>query len=263
MFIQTFNLNSLPFEEHICAERLINDERFVQAFYRLDYFAKYGQVALLTGPTGVGKSRLLEHFLETLPAHVYYTLSPHISSVESPAMLRMIVSALGEKPSIGKDRLFRQIINKTRASGRITLIVIDDAHLLSDGTLIDLRLLLSVHQSNSQHVKLLLCGQPELSKQLSRSSLADLLNRINVRYSLRSLTKDQTVSYIDHRLKASGGSEQLFDVQAKELIHDHTGGIPRAINNLATTCLIHASSGEIKQITEPIVVEAARELRLI
>ena len=263
MFAQAFSLNTMPFEEHISTDRTLNDERFNEALNRLEYFAEYGLVALMTGPTGVGKSCLINRFLDTLPAHRYQPLYLHISRVESAAMLRMIVAALDERPSLGKDRLFRQILDKTRESDRTAMIVIDDAHLLNEGTLTDLRMLVSAPQGNPPSIKLLLCGQPSLSKLLSRASLADLLNRICVRCHLRALTKDQTVCYIDQRLKASGGSDQLFGMDAKHLIHDHTGGIPRQINNLATTCLIHAASKELKHINDTLVVEAAAELRLL
>ena len=230
MFAQAFNLTALPFEEHIAADKILVDDRFTQALNRLEYFADYGLVALMTGPTGVGKSCLIERFLDTLPAHRYQPLYLHISRVNAAAMLRMIVAALDEKPSLGKDRLFRQILDKAaKGSERSVLIVIDDAHLLSEG---------DPHrpahagqrptQGNPPSVKLLLCGQPSLSKLLARASLADLLNRICVRCHLPALTKDQTVCYIDQRLKAVGGSEQLFETDAKHLIHDHTGGIPRA-----------------------------------
>ncbi len=77
------------------------------------------------------------------------------------------------------------------------------------------------------------------------------------------IEKEQTLAYIDRRLKAAGGAETLFDSAAKEIIHEHTGGVPRAINILATTCLIHAASRQLKRITETMVVEAAAEMRLL
>ena len=49
-----------------------------------------------------------------LPAHRYQPLYLHISRVDAAAMLRMIVTALGERPSLGRDRLFRQILDRTR-----------------------------------------------------------------------------------------------------------------------------------------------------
>jgi general secretion pathway protein A len=263
MFAQAFQLNALPFEEHIPDDRILADERFAQALDRLQYFAEYGSVALLTGPTGVGKSCLVKRFLHALPTHRYQPLYLHISRVDAAAMLRMIVAVLGEKPSLGRDRLFRQILERTREADRVAILVIDDAHLLNEATLTDLRLLVSAPSSGSPSLKILLCAQPPLSKLLARASLADLLNRICVRCSLRPLSKEQTVAYIDRRLKLVGGSEQLFETVAKHLIHEHTGGIPRSINNLATTCLIHAASKQLKRIHEAIVVEAAAELRLL
>lgn len=263
MFADTFNLTTMPFEENISTDLTLKDERFAQVLNRLEYFSEHGLLAILTGSTGVGKSCLSKRFLDALPPQRFQPLYLHISHVESSAMLRMIVTALDEKPSMGKDRLFRQILDKTHESERTVMIVIDDAHLLSEATLIDLRLLISAPQSNPPDIKLLLCGQPTLSKMLARASLADLLNRVSVRCHLQALTKDQTHCYIDQRIKLAGGSDQLFDVGAKHLIHEHTAGTPRQINNLATTCLIHAASKDLKRITEAIVVEAAAELRLL
>ena len=263
MLAQAFHLNALPFEEHIGPDRILEDERFTQALDRLQYFADHGLVALLTGPTGAGKSCLVKRFLHTLPAHRYQSLYLHLSRVDAAAMLRMIVAALGEKPALGRDRLFRQILDRTREAERATVLVIDDAHLLGEGTLTDLRLLVSAPSSAPPALKVLLCGQPPLAKLLARASLADLLNRICVRASLRPLSKERTVAYIDRRLQAVGGAETLFETGAKQLIHEHTGGIPRAINILATTCLIHAASKQLKRIGEALVVEAAAELRLL
>jgi general secretion pathway protein A len=263
MFTQLFHLDAMPFEESIEADRILDDERFTQPLDRLAYFADHGLAALLTGPTGVGKSCLLQRFLRSLPVHRYQPLCLHISRVDAAAMLRMIVTALGERPSLGRDRLFRQILDRTRDAQRTTVLAIDDAHLLGEATLTDLRLLVSAPAGPPHALKLLLCGQPALSKLLARASLADLLNRVCVRCSLGPLSKAQTLAYIDRRIKAVGGAETLFDFEAKQIIHEHTCGLPRAINNLATTCLIHAASRKLERITEPVVVEAAAEMRLL
>lgn len=263
MFTDTFKLSALPFEEHIGPDRLLHDSRFTQGLARLEYFAHHGSAALLTGPTGVGKSCLTYHFLDSLPTHRYQPLYLHLTPVESVAMLRMIVTALGEKPALGKDRLFRQILDKTREGERTILLVLDEAHLLGEATLTDLRLLISTPQPHEASLKLLLCGQEALGKLLARASLADLLNRISVRCHLRPLSKEQTLDYIDQRIKAVDGSDQLFDTKAKELIHDYSAGIPRSINNLATVCLIHAASQKLNRIPEALVTEAAAELRLL
>jgi len=111
-------------------------------------------------------------------------------------------------------------------------------------------------------LKIILSGQETLAVQLKRASLADLVNRINVRYHIKSLTKDQTVAYIDHRLKCAGATDRLMTSDAKALIHDYAGGVPRSINNIATACLIHAASQNITAINESIVNDTMAEFKL-
>jgi general secretion pathway protein A len=49
---------------------------------------------------------------------------------------------------------------------------------------------------------------------------------------------------------------------AKALIHDYAGGVPRSINNIATACLIHAASQNITAINESIVNDTMAEFKL-
>ena len=76
------------------------------------------------------------------------------------------------------------------------------------------------------------------------------------------LSKEQTGAYIDHRINLAGGNTKILDPEAKDLIHDYTGGLPRQINNVATACLIHAASRNLKKINEPLVNETMSEFHL-
>jgi len=260
MFIDFYNLSELPFDEGKSLDPILRDERFENCLARLNYFLKGGNLAILTGPTGVGKSSLLHYFAKGLPGNRYQVIYLHLTHVKSTALLRMMVIALGEHPRIGKDRLFGQILKKVRDCEQITILSIDEAHLLSEESLVDLRLLLSTGEPN---LKLVLAGQNGLHTTLSRSSLADLVNRITVRLHLAPLTRDQTLCYLDHRIVRTGGTEKLIEGTAKEKIHEYTGGVPRAINNLATICLIQGAVKKQKRITETLVDEAAAEMRIL
>ncbi len=50
--------------------------------------------------------------------------------------------------------------------------------------------------------------------------------------------------------------------EAKELIHDYSGGVPRQINNIATACLINAAAHGHKKISEALVNDTMIEFRL-
>jgi general secretion pathway protein A len=173
----------------------------------------------------------------------------------------MIVTHLGEKPKMGKDRLLLQILQRIHQNEKCTLFVIDEAHLIDPQVLTDLRVLISSLEQPLS-LKILLCGQEGLRQILKRSSHADLVHRITLRVFLQALSKEQTSAYIDNRITMAGGSPKLFDPQAKDLIHDYTGGLPRQINNVATASLINATSRNQKKINEALVNETMNEFHL-
>ena len=262
MFLDHFKMTAHPFAEHPDATPLFKDDRMTRGLARLEYFVQEGTIALLMGATGVGKSSLLRLFLDSLSRPRYQPVYLHLTPLASTGLLRLLVTALGEKPRLGKDRLFLQILDQIQATEATTLLLLDEAHLLHTDALIDLRLLVSSGLQAPLPLKLLLCGQEPLQQLLHRGSLADLVQRLSVRDHLRPFSKDQTVAYLDFRLQQAGASEKLFDAEAKHLLHDYTGGIPRQINNLATACLLHAATRNIQKLTEPLVHETMAEFQL-
>ena len=97
---------------------------------------------------------------------------------------------------------------------------------------------------------------------LKRSCYADLVHRITLKVVMYPLSKDKTAAYIDYRVSKAGVSSKIFETEAKDLIHDYTGGVPRQINNVATACLINAAAKSLKKITEPLVNETMAEFNL-
>ena len=89
-----------------------------------------------------------------------------------------------------------------------------------------------------------------------------LLHRIQVHYRVKPLTKEQTGRYIDIQMTQAGGAEDIFDVSVKELIHDFTGGLPRAINNLATACLLQAVARNVLRIDDALFQQTSAEFQL-
>lgn len=262
MFINYFDMNAHPFTENPPVSWLLNDDRFDQALARLKFFRKQGNIALILGQTGIGKSSLLKLFRDSLPNNKYHPLSLHLTHVSPNSFLRMIVTELGEAPKLGKDRLFLQIIEKLTKNDMETLLMIDEGHLIPAQALTDLRLLASTEIENRIPLKIIISAQESLSPVLKRSCLSDLVNRICVRFHLKPLTKQQTFAYIDHRLTCADATHKIFEDNAKGIIHDYASGVPRQINNIATACLINAASRNVKTVDENIVNETMSEFHL-
>ena len=262
MYLEHFQLNSQPFSEHAAASALWQDQRMDEGLARLDYLIQCGQLGLVTGPSGVGKSALLKRFLHALPPQQCQALYCHLTHLPSAGLLKMVVAQLGETPRRGKERLYEQILERaTRADGTL-LLIFDEAHLLDGDALTDLRLLISSALDVRPPLKILLVGQEPLRAVLRQARHADLLNRVSVRHQLRPLSREQTCRFIDFQLTRAGGDPQVFDDSVKTAIHDFTGGVPRQINNLATACLLQATARKILRIDDSLFQQAVGEFQL-
>jgi len=262
MFLNHFQFTAQPFAERVSAEALWQDDRMQQGLARLRYLAEQATVGLVTGSSGVGKSALLKRFLHELAGPRWQPVYVHLTHLPSAGLLKLLVGKLGEVPRRGKERLFEQILAKARQAEGSLLIVLDEAHLIDGEALTDIRLLVSSALDDTPPLKIVLAGQDPLRHTLRQSLHAALLGRISVRFHLAPLTKEQTASYIDFQLKHAGGSQKLFDADAKGLIHDYSGGVPRQINNLATACLLQAAAQNAPRVTEAILQQTFSEFQL-
>jgi general secretion pathway protein A len=262
MFLTHFQFTSQPFAERVTADGVWVDERTRQGLARLHYVAQNATVALITGPSGVGKSALLKRFVHELPGPQWEPVYLHLTHLSATGLLKMLVAKLGEVPRRGKERLFEQILEKSRQAEGALVLIVDEAHLLHADTLTDIRLLISSALDDTPPLKVVLAGQEPLRQVLRQSVHAALLNRIAVRHHLAPLTCEQTATYIDFQLKQAGGSEKLFEETTKRMIHNYSGGIPRQINNLATACLLQAAAENSPRITETILQQTFNEFHL-
>lgn len=262
MFMQHFKLTCQPFLEHMPVDRLQTDDRLSQGLARLTYFVETGSIALVTGQTGVGKSSLLKLFFHSLNRNRHTPIYIHLTHVKAIGLLNLIVRSFGEVPTRGKENLFLQILEKARKTELMPVLIIDEGHLTDADALIDLRLLVSADLENEPPLKLVLTGQEELWRELKRTAHADLIHRITVKYHLPPLTRDQTAAYLDFQMRGAGGTDKVFVKEAKSLIHDYSGGVPRQINNIATACLINAATRETSRVTADLVNDTMAEFHL-
>ena len=263
MYQQHFKMSTQPFSEHAAATSLWIDDRMQEGLARLNYLVESATLGLVTGPSGAGKSTLLKRFLHDVSRQQCETVYCHLTHLKSSGLMKTLISQLGENPHWGKERLFKQILDRAARSESVVLIIIDEAHLLDGEVLTDLRLLISSAIDAGPPLKLLLVGQENLRVTLKQSQHQALLNRIGVHFRIKPFTKEQTARYIDIQMTQAGAAENIFDLAAKELIHDFTGGLPRAINNLATSCLLQAAARNVLRIDESVFQQTAAEFQLV
>lgn len=262
MYLEHFRLRAQPFSEHAAATALWQDARMKEGLARLEFLLTLGELGTITGPSGVGKSALIKRFLHRLTPQQGEVVYCHLAQLPSAGLLKLIVTQLGEPARRGKDRVYEQILERARRTEGTLLLILDEAHLLAAEALTDLRLLISSAIDVGPPLKILLVGQDALRGTLKRAQHADLLNRVSVRFQLRPLSKEQTSQYIDFQISQAGGDVKLFGEEVKDLLHDFTGGLPRAINNLAIACLLQATALDAARVDENVFRQAAGEFQL-
>ena len=94
MFTTHFKMTTQPFLENTAAQHILKDERVSEGLARLTYLASHGTLAVLTGPTGVGKSSLIKLFLSSLSGNRFQPAYVYLTHVAGNGLLKLIVSAL-------------------------------------------------------------------------------------------------------------------------------------------------------------------------
>lgn len=104
-------------------------------------------------------------------------------------------------------------------------------------------------------------GQPELNHKIEAPDMEQLLQRVSLRYHVRSLSKEEIIQYIDYRLNVAGINKNLFSSDIYDYLYEYTGGIPRLINTICDAALTCAYADNKKIVNLDIFKNAVNELQ--
>jgi len=265
MFEQFFGFTTKPFGKTPDPSFLYESPQHCEALARLEYAVDEKELAVLVGEIGSGKTTLSRALIDRIgdARPVILLINPRLTPTQ---LLRSVAIGLGLEPARLRSDLLEQIHTKLfelYESRREPVLIIDEAQLIpGKATFDEIRLLTNFQLDDQNLLSVLLIAQPELDWRLDRPAYAPLRQRIGMRYHLGPLALEETVGYIEHRIRVAGGNRNPFSREAMEEIHTLSGGIPRLINTLATTALLDAFGDDAEVIEPPRVVSAAREHRM-
>lgn len=266
MYCKHFGIDSKPFSITPDPRFLFLSDRHREALAHLVYgVGEGGGFVQLTGEVGTGKTTLCRALLEQLPAtvDVALILNPKLSGLELVAAIcdELKVEYPRDTPSLKVlvDRLNDHLLS-SHAAGRRTVAVVDEAQNLATDVLEQIRLLTNLETAQAKLLQIILIGQPELQTLLARDELRQLAQRITARYHLGELDRDETRSYIIHRLRVAGGHADLIAADAMDEVYRLSGGVPRLINVICDRALLGAYVEDRRQVDVRIVRRAAAEV---
>lgn len=216
---------------------------------------------VITGEIGSGKTTLLQTVLRGLDRQTSVARLVN-TMLDARELIEAVMLDFGidpgharSKPMLLRD-LARFLVDQ-RMSGRLAMLVVDEAQNLSMPALEEIRMLSNLETEKSKLLQIVLVGQPNLRDLLARPELEQLRQRLTVSYHLEPLASDETAAYVNHRLKrAAIGTPLQFASDVSAIIHEYSQGVPRTINVIADAILLFGY-GEDKHVID---VELARQV---
>jgi len=99
---------------------------------------------------------------------------------------------------------------------------------------------------------------------LAQPELTQLRQRISIVARLQPFNAEETRGFIEHRLRVAGyrAAEPLFTDRAFAMIAEHSGGLPRNINNICFNAMSIGCAMKRKTINAAVIEEVLRDLDL-
>jgi len=272
MYTSYWNLRDQPFQNVADTHYAYLSDQHKEGLARLCYVVEEHKLGgMLIGPYGVGKSMVIELLAERVrnrPGTLYMQFDAPPNG--TLALAKQIVARLGHSAPIYDQISALDVIHRYFTEGNPSMahivLTIDEAQLLRDASTFEfLHLLTNIRITKRDGVlgksaiTLILVGYSDVLQQMAGAP--SLAQRLQFCWNLEPLNEQQTMEYVYHRIRASGGDIWLFSEDALKEVYETSGGLPRIINNICDTALLMGCADSASQISVDIVRRAVAELQ--
>ena len=271
MYTEYFGFRQDPFADAADLDFFYSNPTYHKAHATLlAGIREYKGFLLLTGETGTGKTTLLRRLMKDVESSGRSVLldSTSLASATIDDLLYVVCAELGlhrdENGRVATLRMFNSYLNTLVAKGKTGVLLVDEAHHLTDDVLGGLRLIAPPDlKSERVLLQVVLVGQPELEYRLAQPTLRPILQRVALRCRLDCLHGEEVSTYILHRLRTAGGARpDLFSPEALQRISHFSKGIPRLINIICDNALLLAYREGRETVSAQCIESTVATLRL-
>jgi len=240
-----FGFTKIPFTKYMWAKHMFDSQSQRELLHGLTMWTEVGGIALVSGPSGVGKSITLRRFVHDLDENRFRIFE--FSTIPSTVFgfLRSFNRILGLPMRNHASDLFhaaqKHLMGFGQEQGPHPIVLLDDAEGLRAPVIDLMRRFTSYDLDAEDRFSILLSGTEHLLPLLRDASLESLRSRIAYAHALRPFSLEDTRNYVRFHIERSGADPKLFTDDAVRQVFQASQGRPRSINQLAIQALINAA----------------------
>ncbi|MDT8281988.1 MAG: AAA family ATPase [Gammaproteobacteria bacterium] len=231
----------------------------------LVYAIKSGEgIIKVVGEVGSGKTmlcRMLEMRLSG-EVDVIYIANPSLSpdNILHVIAHELQLEANNETSKVDVMHRIQAHLLKKHAANRQVVLFVEEAQSMPIETLEEIRLLSNLETDENKLLQMVLFGQPELDEKLSEPNIRQLKERITHSFNLSPFPPDDTLQYLNFRLRAVGyKGPDIFNKTTAGAIKKYSKGLTRRINIIADKSLMAAFSEGSHSVVRSHVKIAAQD----
>lgn len=257
-YLRHWKLNRSPFTLTGHLGRIFTGGTVEEALARAEFLIdQRKQFGLIIGPSGVGKSVLMDHLSKSRTAKNprERIVRLDLGFADTASFPIRLANALGLTGEIGARQdswdAIQDYLFSAAALGHHMVLLVDDAAESSDEVL---------------HILFKMWG--EFAKASTLMSVDDesmvnlprwILDQCELKIELTRWDLGQTADYFEFALAKAGGRDDLFDGQSITRIQELSDGIPRKINQIADLTLVAGAVRKADRVTAELVDQVCDE----
>jgi len=200
----------------------------------------------LLGTSRSGKSTLCEKLSKYLRRKGFSVIYFQ-AAIESPEMLRSLLSRELDLPeSSNFPRLLEDALREK--SEKPLILIFDNAHLLTDITLLEIYRLAEVQVDSKRVLNIVLCGEPTLEKRLlTNQEFKSLLLNVSHRFVLEPMNPEALSQFFYRYAEKSGIPGLQLEPAAMSYFYKACKGYPGPAQNMCRL-MVQARLGETEML---------------
>lgn len=260
-YLSFFNLKASPFSLVPDPELFFPAKAHLESIEVLSYALNQGSlISVLTGEPGLGKTQVVLTLLSKIKEEIT-PLFIYNPSLKPQEFFQALFKELGlkEENPFTKDEVLKKLkaFFREEGSGKRFLLIIDEAQLVPEETLEELRLITNLNEGRGINLQIFLVGQPALAEKLKKPEQAPLRQRIAIWETLKPFEKEEILPYLWFRIKQVSDSPELhLEGKLVRPLYKWTKGVPRLINKLMDRTLFIAYVKKDRTIGKKYLKEA-------